>query len=317
MLLIVGNGIIASSKIALPPSPPASTLGDVGGLLTGIATLLLFAVAIIAAAFAKAQIDQQKELARRQRVYEHLAQLYDRDFVLMMSEAQELFEVRPPDWEHAWDGRLGDAKSEILAAMNFFEIVAGEYNDPRGYLDKQAAQKALLVIADGLWEQAAPFVHWARKGSDSRSYEQWELMSKRPDREVRPLTTTDTKPAAGAKAPAPESPARRLAEPIDGVVQACQAVVTDLNGLAALADPKPEDLLDLERDLESVRTQRERLRPSGLRVKIADLMHLVRPVLRSEVRATSALATKAAVAFEAVSQARENLRRRGTDRHAG
>jgi hypothetical protein len=324
MLLIVGNGIIASSKIALPPPPSsgwpplppvhsASTLGDVGGLLTGIGTLLLFVVAVVAAKFAKAQVDQQKDLARRQRVYEHLAQLYDRDFVLMMSAAQELFEERPPDesgWENAWEALDGDTKSEIVAAMNFFEIVAGEYNDPREYLDKEAAQKALLVIADGLWEQAAPFVYWARKGSDPRSYEQWEKMSRRADRTVLPLRTTETEPTTGAEAPAPESPALGPPELINNVVEACQAVVNDLTALATLTDPKPDDLLQLGRDLQSVCTERERLPPSGMRVKVIDLVRLVRPVLRSEVRATRELVAKVAAAFDAVRQARENARHR-------
>jgi hypothetical protein len=324
MLLIVGNGIIASSKIALLPSPASGwppflpvqsawTLGDVGGLLTGIATLLLFVVAVVAAKFAKAQVDQQKDLARRQRVYEHLAQLYDRDFVLMMSAAQELFEEGPPDesgWENAWEARDGDTKSEIVAAMNFFEIVAGEYNDLREYLDKKAAQKALLVIADGLWEQAAPFVSWARKGSDSRSYEQWEEMSRRADRTVLPLRTTETEPTTGAEAPARESLALGLPELINKVVEACQAVVNDLTTLATLTDPKPDDLLQLGRDLQSVRTERERLPPSGMRVKVIDLVRLVTPVLRSEVRATRELVTKVAVAFDAVRQARENFKHR-------
>jgi hypothetical protein len=321
MLLIVGNGIIVSSKIALlppsssgwPPLPPvqsASTLGDVGGLLTGIATLLVFVVAVVAAKFGKAQVDQQKDLARRQRVYEHLAQLYDRDFVLMMSAAQELFEERPPDesgWENVWEARDGDTKSEIVAAMNFFEIVAGEYNDPREYLDTKAAQKALLVIADGLWDQAAPFVYWARKGSDSRSYDQWEKMSRRADRTVLPLKTTDTETTTGAEPPAPESPALGLPELINNMVEACQAVVNDLTALATLTDPKPDDLLQLERDVQSVCTERERLPPSRMRVKVIDLVRLVRPVLRSEVRATRELVTKVAVAFDAVRQARENL----------
>jgi hypothetical protein len=324
MLLIVGNGIIACPKIASLPSLSASwaalrpiestsTLGDVGGLVTGIATLLLFGVAVVAAKFAKAQVDQQKDLARRQRVYEHLAQLYDRDFVLMMSAAQELFEERPPDesgWENTWEARDGDTKSEILAAMNFFEIVAGEYNDLREYLDKKAAQKALLVIADGLWDQAAPFVYWARKGSDSRSYEQWEKMSRRADRTVLPLRTTETESTRGAEARAPESPALGPPELINNVVEACQAVVNDLTALAKLTDPSPDDLLQLGRDLQSVRTERERLPPSGMRVKVIDLVRLVRPVLRSEARATRELVTKVAAAFDAVKQAGESLRRR-------
>ena len=322
MLLIVGNGIIASSRIALlppfgPRMLPAQPVADVGGLLTGIGTLLLFVVALVAAGFAKAQIDQQKELARRQRVYEHIAQLYDRDFVLMMSAAQELFEERPPHesgWEDAWEARNGNKKSEIVAAMNFFEIVAGEYNDPGEYLDKTAAQKALLVIADGLWDQAAPFVHWARKGSDSRSYEQWEKMSRRAERTVEPLRTTKTEPTAGAEAPAPESPALGLPEFINNVVEACQAVVNDLTALAALTDPKPDDLLELGRDLQFVCTERERLPPSGMRVKVIDLIRLVEPVLRSEVRATRELVTKVAVAFDAV---RPRARTLGTGRIDG
>jgi hypothetical protein len=47
-----------------------------------------------------------------------------------------------------------------------------------------------------------------------------------------------------------------------------------------------------------------------MRVKVIDLVRLVRPVLRSEVRVTRELVTKVAAAFDAVRQARENPRHR-------
>jgi hypothetical protein len=153
-------------------------------------------------------------------------------------------------------------------------------------------------------------VYWARKGSDSRSYEQWEKMSRRPDRTVLPLRTTETEPTTGDEAPAPESPALGLPELINNVVEACQAVVNDLTALATLTHPKPDDLLQLGHDLQSVCTERGRLPPSGMRVKVIDLVRLVRPVLRSEVRVTRELVTKVAAAFDAVRQARENPRHR-------
>lgn len=79
--------------------------------------------------------------------------------------------------------------------------------------------------------------------------------------------------------------------------------------LAAIT-PSRVDLLQLGRDLQSARTEGKRLPPSGMRVKVSDLVRLVRPVLRSEAGATRELVTKVVVAFDAVKQARENLRHR-------
>jgi hypothetical protein len=117
-------------------------------------------------------------------VYDHIERLFDRDFVLMLSAAEELFVENPDDadgWEALWTARDPRKQAEVLAAMNFFEIVAGEYNDPSGILDRAVADKGLRFIADAMWTKAEPFVLWLRGSEpEPRPFEEWERMHDRP-----------------------------------------------------------------------------------------------------------------------------------------
>lgn len=81
------------------------------------------------------QLTLQQRLQRQQRVYDHIERLFDRDFVLMLTVAEELFVEKPESsggWEALWTARGPQKQAEVLAAMNFFEIVAGEYTIPAG-----------------------------------------------------------------------------------------------------------------------------------------------------------------------------------------
>ncbi|MGA8363434.1 MAG: hypothetical protein WB709_02820 [Solirubrobacteraceae bacterium] len=48
--------------------------------------------------------------------------------------------------------------------MNFYEIVASEYNDATDeLLDRDVADKALTYVVDDMWPLAEPFVRWLRE----------------------------------------------------------------------------------------------------------------------------------------------------------
>lgn len=99
------------------------------------------------------------------------------------------------------------------------------------------------------------------------------------------------------------------ANTIDEAVDACQAVMSDMNRLIA-NDRHPDDLFRLESDIQSALTLSARLPASMMRVKITDFVGLARPVLRGEATATPELVKQVATAFAAVRDAGENLRRR-------
>jgi hypothetical protein len=130
--------------------PLASTVADIAASVAAFATVGLFIAACYAGWVAKRQLgrlDQQLTAQRktegRRRVFDHLTRLFDPNFIAMDTEAQRLFRARPKDsdgWETLWKGKGDDEKARISAAMNFYEVVVGDYNDPKGeVLDRATA----------------------------------------------------------------------------------------------------------------------------------------------------------------------------------
>lgn len=170
----------------------ASTVADIGGLIAAVATLGLLAAAIAGGVIASNQLDGlkqqlqlQRQSERRRRVHELLEHLFDVDFIKMSLEAEDLFKHRPAHalgWKALWDAKTPEQKSMITAIMNFYEVVASEYNDPTGDLvDKALADKALTSIGDAMWLQAESFVYWLRTLADpgtDEAYAEWEQMHK-------------------------------------------------------------------------------------------------------------------------------------------
>jgi hypothetical protein len=183
----------------------ASTVADIGGLIAACATLGLLIAAVFAGRIANKQVESlkeglavQRQIERRRRVYEHLGRLFDGQFILMLTQAEMLFKDEPSEnagnWEALWEERDSVQQSEIMAALDFFEIVAGEYNDPtETTLDKGVADRGLSIIADDMWLKARSFVLWLRVWyPDKRAFREWEHMYERP-REV-PLAPSKAKP---------------------------------------------------------------------------------------------------------------------------
>jgi hypothetical protein len=164
---------------------PAS---DSWSAVTALATVGLFLAACAAGAIAKQQIGKlseqlelQRQFERRRRVYEHLSRLFDREFLLMTAEAQNFFRAHPKDassWKAAWDKKTDKQQSMITAVLNFYEVVAIEYNDPKDeLLDKALADKTLTYLVGGVWLLAEPFVRWIREEyKNEGAYDEWERM---------------------------------------------------------------------------------------------------------------------------------------------
>ncbi|MGZ6950455.1 MAG: DUF4760 domain-containing protein [Ilumatobacteraceae bacterium] len=73
-----------------------------------------------------------------------------------------------------WKAKPISEKARITAVMNFYEMVATEYNSS-DLLDKQVADRSLIPVADEMWCQAESFISWLRL-SNPRSYDEWEQM---------------------------------------------------------------------------------------------------------------------------------------------
>jgi hypothetical protein len=61
----------------------------------------------------------------------------------------------------------------ILAVLNYYELVAGEYNSDA--LDRQAADVNLAYAAIVMWEYASAFIDYLR-GADPAYYAEWKYM---------------------------------------------------------------------------------------------------------------------------------------------
>jgi hypothetical protein len=77
-------------------------VADIGGVIAAVATIGLLITAIVAGSLAKeqlvglrSQLTLQQQMQRQRRVYDHIERLFDRDFVLMLSTAEEWTKAEP------------------------------------------------------------------------------------------------------------------------------------------------------------------------------------------------------------------------------
>jgi hypothetical protein len=190
-----GSGAILVAKdtrqlLATVMVPTAITLhqaAEWGAAIAGVATVGLLIAAYwagrtakrqveSAASGIKEQIDLQRQINRRSRVYELLAPFYDRRFLEMSAEADELFRIFRKDatrGESKWRSMSGPEKARVEAVLNFYEEVASEHN--ADFLDKDAAAPALTYVTLTMYERAHGFVEWLRRRNPTY-YEQWKYL---------------------------------------------------------------------------------------------------------------------------------------------
>ncbi|HEX5307893.1 MAG TPA: collagen-like protein [Solirubrobacteraceae bacterium] len=177
---------------------PADTLGDVGACIGALATIALFAVAIWAAIYgAKAQLELQRAIERRRRVYDHQATLNSQSFADMTAEAYRLiveFNRDAAVGEGRWLSTPIRSQMRILAVFNFYELVASEYNS--SVLDREAANGNLAYSTVVIWERAKKFIDYLR-ADDKTILSQWACMVEEHGEEIKkPRPLLDDKPGA-------------------------------------------------------------------------------------------------------------------------
>ncbi len=163
------------------------TFGDAATAVGAFATIGLLGAAIWAGKTAKAsvdiaaeglrkQIDEQRRIERRRRTYELLSTYLSGDFLEKTADAfpvLRVFDEDEPAGETRWN-ELSDAeKGTVTAVMNFYELVASEYN--AGWLEREVADKHLAYATVVMWERARGLTGWFRR-SDPRYFEQWKYL---------------------------------------------------------------------------------------------------------------------------------------------
>lgn len=121
-------------------------------------------------------IATQQAIERHHRVLDHQAILSSREFVEMSAPGIELFRKFQEDAGAAvseWKAMTVLQQMTILAVLNYYELVAGEYNSDT--LDRQTADVNLAYAAIVMWEYAAPFIDYLRS-TDPAYYAEWKHM---------------------------------------------------------------------------------------------------------------------------------------------
>ena len=158
------------------------------GVATATAGLLVAAIwaGKKAAAGVKDQIDVQRRIderhiasqqaiERQRRVRDHQAVLSSRDWVEMSAPGTELFRQFRNDAKEGvakWEAMTVLQQMTVLAVLNYYELVAAEYNADA--LDRQAADVNLAYATIVMWEYAGAFIDHIR--TEPAYYAEWNYM---------------------------------------------------------------------------------------------------------------------------------------------
>lgn len=152
--------------------------GDWATAVGAAATVGIFVSAVWAAFYGvRNQIEQQRTIERRRRVYDHQAALNSREFAEMTAEAVQFFELFRSNAASAvpsWQKSLIAVKMRVIAVLNFYELVASEYN--AALLDRDLANPNLAYATVEIWDRAHPFVAHLRHEGGGAGFEQWKAM---------------------------------------------------------------------------------------------------------------------------------------------
>jgi hypothetical protein len=152
-------------------------LATVGLLLAAIWAGLTAKGSITAAAAGVAsQIDEHRKLERRRRTYELLSTYLSSDFiertgitVPVLRQFEQSRQAGVARWE-----KLNESDwVTVTAVLNFYELVATEYN--AGFLDQDVADKHLAYATVMMWRAAQALVKWLQE-RDPRYYNQWQYL---------------------------------------------------------------------------------------------------------------------------------------------
>jgi hypothetical protein len=169
----------------LPLSTLLDDLASVAVIVGAGATVALFFAAVGAGRIAErsiraaandvqTQIQEQRKIEERRRVYDHLATFNSRHFTETSVEALNVFQLfkRKPATEATWKRVSPSEKAAMQTVLNFYEEIANEYNS--GFLDAQVSQP-LVFVAVVVWRQAEELIDFLRR-EDPRFLEQWRVL---------------------------------------------------------------------------------------------------------------------------------------------
>jgi hypothetical protein len=155
----------------------ALVLATIGLLLAAIWAGITAARGVrAAAAGVDEQIEEQRRTELKCRVYDHLSTYSSRDFTESTIGTVPLlkaFESGDADGADHWQGMTDTDRARALTVLNFYELVATEYNAM--FLDRDIANRSVAYAAIVIWERAAKLVAWLRK-DDKAYFAQWERL---------------------------------------------------------------------------------------------------------------------------------------------
>lgn len=157
----------------------ADLFGDVATVGVAAGTFGAVGTAVWAGRKAAHEVDKQlgtqRELHREQRVFELQGTLSSREFTEMSAVAADVIDLfgKNQRWARArWEtGTSNREAMTVLAALNFYELIATEYN--ANAIDRRTANVYLGYAAVRMWEYAEPFVSYLRTRDDTY-YAEWK-----------------------------------------------------------------------------------------------------------------------------------------------
>jgi len=152
--------------------------GDWATIAGDVATVALVGTAVWAGRKAtgevRKQLETQRQLHRKQRVFELQNALNSREFIEMTATAAEFldsFKVDEDAGRERWECGGALEKMTVAGVLNFYELIATEYN--AGAIDRHAADLYLAYAAISYWRYAEPFVTYLRS-RDSAYFAEWK-----------------------------------------------------------------------------------------------------------------------------------------------
>jgi hypothetical protein len=177
---------------------PVSTasFGDWATASVAAATLLLFITALWAGFTAKSEIAEgrenverqirtQRTLEARRRVFDLQSTFHAREFVEMSAKLVTLvgqFSSDRTAGEAVWKAMPDLDRMTVIAVLNFYELVASEYN--ANLLDRKVADMNLAYTVVGMWDYVRKLVTYLRL-DNATYFDEWEHLYERHGPTIR------------------------------------------------------------------------------------------------------------------------------------
>jgi hypothetical protein len=192
----------------------STAFGDWATAGVAVATLLLFATALWAGSLAKREIAEgranvekqirtQHTLEAQRRVFALQSTLNSREFVEMSAKLVTVVRSFPSDSSAGvavWKATLDLDQMVVLAVLNFYELVASEYNAK--LLDREVADMNLAYTVVRMWDYVNKLVTSLRLDNPAY-FDEWEHLYVRHGPSIRAAalsrakTNRDTPGSAG------------------------------------------------------------------------------------------------------------------------